>query len=89
MNIMFENSTVEASIAVAMTLDESIRPTILIVDHLAKLIEINFLFQIRNFIVCLIHYTLCTLLCAFWFSDSLNVTELDGYGIKEHVIHKQ
>jgi hypothetical protein len=28
-------------------------------------------------------------LCAFWFSDSLNVTELDGYGIKEHVIHKQ
>jgi len=29
----------------------------------------------------------CT--CAFWFSDSLNVTESDEYGIKEHVIHKQ
>jgi len=72
-----------------MTLDEYNRPTISIVDHLAKLIEINFVFQVRNFIACLIHYTLCTILCAFWFSDSLNVTESDEYGIKEHVIHKQ
>jgi hypothetical protein len=72
-----------------MTLDEYTRPTIFIVDHLAKLIEINFLFQIRNFIACLIHYTSRILLCAFRFSDSLNVTESDEYGINEHAIHKQ
>jgi len=72
-----------------MTLDEYTRLTIFIVGHLAKLIDINFLFQIRNFIACLIRYTLCTRLYAFWFSGSLNVTESDEYGTKEHVIHKQ
>ena len=58
-----------------MKLDEYTRPTIFIVDHFAKLVAVNFLFQIRNFLACLIHYDLCTLLCAFWFSVILNVTE--------------